>query len=121
MQAITARCTGAYQLAKRTTQTRLADRCDVSRGLGTVAHLEQATVQALADPVAEARAVVQAQPAADLDETGWREGPPRAWRWTAVTAGVTVLVVRRARRAKVAQERLGERCWGWLVTDRWSA
>jgi transposase len=39
----------------------------------------------------------------------------------AVTAGVTVVVVRLSRRAKVAQELWGERFWGWLVTDRWSA
>ena len=67
----------------------------MSMGLGTVANLEQATVQALAEPVAEARAYVQAQPAAYLDETGWREGRQRAWLWTAVTAWVTVFVVRR--------------------------
>jgi transposase len=64
---------------------------------------------------------VQAQPVAYLDETGWREGQQRAWLWTAVTAWVTVFVVRRSRSSKVAQELLGERCWGWLVTDRWSA
>jgi transposase len=38
----------------------------------------------------------------------------------AVTAGVTVFVVRLSRRGKVAQELLGERFWEWLVTDRWS-
>jgi transposase len=78
-------------------------------------------VQALAEPVAEARTDIQAPPAADRDETGWREGRHRAWRWIAVTAYVTVFVVRRSRSAKVAQELLGEPCWGWLVTDRWSA
>ncbi|RPJ18356.1 MAG: IS66 family transposase [Chloroflexi bacterium] len=61
------------------------------------------------------------QPAADADETGWREGQQRAWLWTAVTTGVTVFVVRLSRSAKVAQELLGEQFWGWLVTDRWSA
>ena len=86
-----------------------------------VAHMEQATAQALAEPVAEAWTSVQAQPAAYLDETGWREGQPRAWLWTAATAGVTVFVVQLSRRAKVAQELLGERFWGDLVTDRWSA
>jgi transposase len=121
VQAITALGTGAYHLSKRTTQTMLADLFGVSIGLGTVANLEQATVQALAEPVAEARASVQAQPAAYLDETGWREGRQRAWLWTAVTTWVTVFVVRRSRSAKVAQELLGERFWGWLVTDRWSA
>jgi transposase len=121
VQAITALCTGAAQLSKRTTQTMLADLCGVSIGLGTVANLEQAMVQAVAEPVAEARACVQAPPAASLDETGWREGRQRAWRWTMVTTWVTVFVVRRSRRAKVARAHLGERCWGWLVTDRGSA
>jgi transposase len=120
-QAITALGTGAYHLSERTTQTMLADLFGVSIGLGTVATLEQATVQALAEPVAEARALVHAQPAAYLDETGWREGRQRAWLWTLVTTWVTVFVVRRSRSSKVAQERLGERFWGWLVTDRWSA
>ena len=121
VQAITALCTGAYHLSRRTTQTRLEDLFGIAIGLGTVANLEQATVQALAEPVAEARTYVQAQPAAYLDETGWREGQQRAWLWTATTAGVTVFVVRLSRSAKVAQELLGERFWGYLVTDRWSA
>jgi transposase len=121
VQAITALCTGAYHLSKRTTQNVMEDLFGVSLGLGTVANLEQATVQALAEPVAEARAYVQAQPTAYVDETGWREKHQRAWLWTAVTAWVTVFVVRRSRSAKVAQELLGERFWGWLVTDRWSA
>ena len=34
---------------------------------------------------------------------------------------MTVFVVRLSRGAKVAQELLGERFWGDLVTDRWSA
>jgi len=121
VQAITALCTGAYHVSKRTTQSVLEDLCGVSMGLGTVATLEQATVQALTEPVAEARASVQAQPAAYVDETGWREGHARAWLWTAVTAWVTVFVVRPSRRGTVAQALLGERFWGWLVTDRWSA
>src|SRR5882724_570669 len=121
VQAITALCTGAYHLSKRTTQDLLEDLFGVSMGLGTVATLEHATVQAVAEPVAAARAYVQAQPAAHRDETGWREGQQRAWLWTMVTTWVTVLVVRRSRSGKVAQELMGERFWGWLVTDRWSA
>jgi transposase len=121
VQAITALCTGAYHLSKRTTQCALEDLFGVQMGLGTIANLEHATVQAVAAPVAEARAYVQRQPAAYLDETGWREGQQRAWLWTAVTEWVTVFVVRASRGGKVAQELLGERFWGWLVTDRWSA
>jgi len=121
VQAITALCTGAYHLSKRTTQHVRQDWFGGSMGRGTVANLEQATVQALAAPVAEARADVPAQPAAYVDDTSWREGRARAWLWTAVTTWVTVFLVRLSRSAKVAQELLGEPCWGWLVTDRWSA
>jgi transposase len=121
VQAITALCTGAYHLSKRTTQRALEDLFGVQLGLGTIANLEQATVRAVANPVTEARIYVQQQSVAYLDETGWREGPQRAWLWTAVTACVTVFVIRLSRGGKVAQELLGERFWGWLVTDRWSA
>jgi transposase len=121
VQAIVALCTGAYRLSKRTTHEVLADLFGVSMGLGTVSHVEQATVQAVATPVAAAQAYVRTQPTAHLDETGWRAGRTRAWLWVAVTAWVTVFVVRLSRGAKVAQEVLGEQLCGILVTDRWSA
>src|SRR5918999_3554950 len=120
VQAITALCTGAYHLSKRTTQSVLQDLFGVPLCVGTISNLEHATVQALAERVAEARAYVQGQLAAYADETGWREGPHRAWLWTVVTAWVTVFAVRLSRGGQVAQELLGERFWGWLVTDRWS-
>src|SRR5512132_2266725 len=121
VQAITALCTGAYHLSNRTAQRALADLFGVQMGLGTIANLEHATGQAVAEPMAEARAYVQQQPAAYLDETGWREGRQPARLSTAVTAGITVFVVRLSRSANVAHELLGEHFWGWLVTDRWSA
>jgi transposase len=121
VQAITALCTGAYHLSKRTTQQVMADLFGLPLSVGTIVNLEQATVQAVAEPVAEARAYVPQQPTAYLDETGWREGQQRAWLWAAVTAWVTVFVVRLSRSGKVVQELLGERFWGYLVTDRWSA
>lgn len=120
-QAIVALCTGAYRLSKRTTQEVMADLFGLPMSLGTIPHLEQATAQAVAAPVADAQAYVQAQPVAHLDETGWREGRARAWLWVAVTTWVTVFLVRLSRGAKVAQELLGERFCGTLVTDRWSA
>jgi len=121
VQAIVALCTGAYHLSKRTTQTVMEDLVGLSMSLGTMPNLEQATAQALAAPVAEAQTYVQTQPVAHVDETGWREGHTRAWLWVAVTAWVTVFVVRLSRGAKVAQELLGARFCGTLVTDRWSA
>jgi hypothetical protein len=68
-------------------------------------------VQALAEPVAEARVYVQQQPVAYLDETGWRQGQQRAWLWTAVTAGVTVFVIRLSRRGKVAHRTFARYMW----------
>jgi transposase len=98
----------------------MTDLFGLPMSLGTITNLEQATVQAVAEAVAEARADGQQQPVADMDETGWREGAPRAWLWTAVTTWGTGFVVRRSRSGQVAQELLGERFWGWVVTERWS-
>jgi hypothetical protein len=50
--------TGASHRSPRTPHTVLPDLCGVSRGVGTIAHLAQATVRAVAEPVAEARADV---------------------------------------------------------------
>jgi len=121
LQATVALCTGAYHLSKRTTQDVMADLFGTTLSLGTIAKLEQATVAAVAAPVAEAQAAVRTQPVAYLDETGWREGRTRAWLWVAVTAWVTVFAVRLSRGATVAQDLLGARFCGILVTDRWSA
>lgn len=121
VQAIVALCTGAYPLSKRTTQDVLEDLCGLPMRLGTITNLEQATAQAVAEPVVEARAYVQEPSLAHLDETGWQHGHTRAWVWVAVTAGVTVCVVRLSRGAQVVEELRGERCCGTLVTDRWSA
>jgi transposase len=121
VQATVALCTGAYHLSKRATQDVMSDLFGIPLSLGTIANLEQTTVEAVAAPVAEAQAYVRTQSVAHLDETGWREGHTRAWLWVAVTAWVTVFVVRLSRGAKVAQDLLGERFCGILVTDRWSA
>ena len=64
-------------------------------------------MQAVAAPVAEAQTYVRTQPVAHLDETGWREGRTRAWLWVAVTAWVTVFVVRLSRGAKVGAGAVG--------------
>jgi transposase len=89
--------------------------------LGTIRTLEAATAQAVSAPVAEARAYVQEQGSASLDETGGREGGKRAWLGVAVTTWVTVCVVRLSRGGQGAHELLGETFQGILMTDRWSA
>lgn len=121
VQAITALCTGAYRLSKRTTQHLLHDFFGVPMSLGTISTLEAATVDAVAAPVEEARASVQQQARVSMDETGWRQGPQRAWLWVAVTTWVTVFLVRLSRGGQVARDLLGKKFQGLLVSDRFSA
>ena len=66
VQVISALCTEANHLAKRTTQRVLEDLFGVALGLGAVANLEQAMVE----PASEAWTSVQAQLTAYLDKTG---------------------------------------------------
>src|SRR5262245_19449431 len=91
----------------------MADLFGTTLSLGPIANLAQATIAAVAAPVAVAQAAVRTQPLAYLDETGWCAGRPRAWG--------TVFTVRLSRGATVAQDLLGVRFCGILVTDRWSA
>ena len=118
VQATVALYTGAYRLSKRTTQHVMDEVFGVPMSVGTIGPLEQATTEAVAAPVEEARTYVQAQEVAHLDETSWRQGDKRAWLWVAVTSWVTVFVVRLSRGGQVARALLGERFGGILVTER---
>lgn len=121
VHATVALCTGAYRLSKRATAQVMGDLFGVPMSVGTISQSESATATVLAAPVAEARAYVQEQPVAYLDETRWRQGATRAWLWVAVTSLVTVFVVRLSRGGQVARELLGPTFSGILVTDRYSA
>ena len=121
VHATVALCTGAYRLSKRMTSQVMDALVGVPMSVGTISQSEQATTQVLDPPVEDARACVEAQAVAYLDETSWRQGDKRAWVWVAVTSLVTVFVVRLSRGGQVARELLGERFAGILVTDRYSA
>jgi transposase len=120
LQALVAVLSGAYRLSKRSIQQLLADCFGVEVALGSISALECATSEALQEPVAEARRFIQQQPVAYIDETGWREANRRAWLWTAVTATVTVFLIRLSRGSQVTKELLSEAFAGILVSDRWS-
>jgi transposase len=120
LQALVAVCTGVYRLSRRTTTGLLQDLFGVDLALGSVTACEQAVSQAVAAPVAAAHALVQQQPVAHVDETGWREGRRRAWLWVAATATVTVFLIHARRGAEAAQALLGTFV-GILASDRWTA
>ncbi len=104
IQATVALCTGAYRLSKRTTRQVMEEVFGVPMSVGTISPLEQATTEALAAPIEEARTYVHEQEVAHLDETSWRQRNKPAWLWVAVTSWVTVFVVRMSRGGEVARE-----------------
>src|SRR5499425_2367672 len=93
VHATVALCTGAYRLSKRMTGQVMDDVFGVPMSVATVSQSEQTTTQVLDPPVEEARACVEAQEVAHLDETSWRQGDKRAWLWVAVTSLVTVFLI----------------------------
>jgi transposase len=79
VQATGALYTGAYRLAKRTTQQMLAEGFGVPMRVGTSSQLAQATTAAVAAPVEAAHPYVHEPAGAHLDETSGRQGGKRAW------------------------------------------
>jgi transposase len=121
IQATVSVCTGVYHLSKRTTQGLMEDFFGVEMALGSVSACEKAASEVLEKPVQEARAYVESQPVAYVDETSWCEGKKgKAWLWAAVTTFVTLFMVHASRGAKAAKELLGS-FKGVLVSDRWKA
>jgi transposase len=119
--AIIALFSGKFHLSKRHIEELLEDLFGLPLGLGTISNTEARVEAALAKPVEEAKAFVQAQPVVHMDETGWRQGGQKRWMWTALTAAVAVFAIRASRGACVAVELLGTAFRGFLVSDRWSA
>ena len=120
LHAIVSLLGGRYQLSDRQVQEVLATLFGVELGLGSVPALKQATSAALAAPVAEAHAYVQAQARANVDETGWREAHRKAWLWVAVTSRVSVFLIHASRGSPAAKALLGADFAGIAGTDRWS-
>jgi transposase len=112
---------GRYHLSKRDMTEMMADFFQIDVSLGSVSALERRTSEALGEPVEEARAYVQTQPVAHMDETGWREANQKAWLWVAATTLVTVFLIRLTRGGQVVKEMLSETFQGIAVSDRWSA
>jgi transposase len=121
LQATVAVLSGRYRLSRREVVGVCTDILGAPLAVGSVDGLCQATTQALADPVAELRAVVPQAPAAHADETSWREAGQRCWLWVVVTAVATVFTIAHSRGSGVIKGLLGEQFAGRLISDRWSA
>ena len=119
VEAAAALLSGAYRVGKRGVARLMGDLLGVPIGPAAVCGLQHRTAAALGPVAAEAHAYVAARPA-NVDETGWRQGGHRAWLWVAVTATLSVFLIRPSRGRKVLGELIpGE--LGVLTTDRFGA
>jgi transposase len=116
LTAAVAYLSGVGRLSKRTIRTLLDDLCGLPVSLGAVSKLEGAVSRALAPIHAAAHQSAQGRDA-NVDETGWTQGTSRAWLWVAVTALVTVFLI-RPNRNRAAFDALAGPTPGVLTTDR---
>lgn len=117
LQAATAYFSGVGRLGKRAIASLFDDLFDVPMALGSVSNLEARTSDVLR-PIHD-QALEHARGLnANVDETGWKQGPRKAWVWVAVTKAVTVFLIRRHRDRAAFDDLVGPRP-GVLTTDRY--
>jgi len=127
VQAMVALLSGACRLARRPTQSLLADLFGVRLSLGTLSALEADTARALAVPYTELAEELPRTPVLGIDETSWNEGGTLHWIWTAVTRNFAFFHVDRHRSRAAFETMLppgtpAEAARGPVVmTDRYSA
>jgi transposase len=119
VQATCALLAGAYRIGKRGVARLMGDLFGVPISPAAVCDLQHKTAAALEPTVDAAHAHVVGK-AANVDETGWREGNRRGWLWVALTACVTVFLLRLSRGRKVLAQ-LIPGTPGVLTTDRYPA
>ena len=110
--------TGAYRLSKRQVAQLCSDLLGLTISVGMVAKLERITADVLEQPVAELAGQVKAAEAANIDETGWREGGSKAWLWVVVTSLGIVFRIARSRAGAVAADLLGGDPKPIVISDR---
>jgi transposase len=121
VQAMTGLLRGELRQSVRQTSSVMTQVLHAPMSTGAVAKTQDPVSRALAAPFEEALAHARGSDRAHADETGWRQDKKKAWLWVAVTALVTVFLVRVRRNAAVAKELLGESFSGILSTDRWAS
>lgn len=111
---------GRYRLSTREVALLLSDLWHIPLSLGSVPALYQTASSALVPVYAEVQTVVQAQPVANVDETGWKERHQQRYLWVAVTLVGTLFMI--GRRSRPALESLLGAAFGGIVgSDRYSA
>ncbi len=118
LQAAAAYLSGVGRLGKRPIRQLFADLHGIPIALGSVSNLEARTGLALRSIHDEAMDHTRGLDA-NVDETGWKQGPKKAWLWVAVTSRVTAFLIRRHRNREAFDDLVGPKP-GVLTTDRYS-
>jgi transposase len=84
-----------------------------------VSNLEQATSEALAEPYARVLSNVRTAQVLHADETSWFQRAKQCWLWVATTTSVAAFIIGPKRNRKIAQELIGRKFTGVLVTDQY--
>ena len=95
LQATTGYLSGRMGMSQRDLAETMETLFHTPVSLGSIPALETVVSDALAEPVQDAQTYVQQQPAANVDETGWREQAQRTWLWVAATPLVSVRIAGR--------------------------
>jgi transposase len=82
---------------RRTVVEIVGDLFAVPLSLGTVVNYESRMSVALGSAHAQALSAVQAAPAKNVDETGWKRAGKICWLWTAATPRAAVFAVQKGR------------------------
>jgi len=118
--ATVASLTGRQGLSQRAAQEVRGALFHLEVSRGSSAALERQGSAAVAQPAAAAPACVQAQDVANVDETGGKDGGQRRGLGVAVTALVSVFLLRATRGRQGAKDLRGPAYHGVVGSDRWS-
>jgi len=117
VQAVAAMLTGSCRLGKRGVSRLFDDLFGLPLSPAMVCKLQRRTAEALR-PIADQALIYTRGHPANVDETGWHEGPTRAWLWVAVTTLVVAFLIRKTR-GRSAFDDLRGASSQVLTTDRY--
>ena len=115
--ALVALLTGRFRMSRRDVEDYFRNVLGAPISLGCVKASEEVVSQSLAAPVEEATGAVQAAPAGNMDETGWRQENEKAALWIFNTPEIAVYRITAAKDGETFQEMLGN-FQGILGSDR---
>lgn len=121
VRAEVAYLTGRDHLSHRQVQEWLSDRYGLALGLGSIANIQEAVSQALAEPVEHAYEALRHSEVVYTDETRRRYRREVRVLWTAVSEAVVGFWTQVTASQASAKEVLGGEFSGVLVSDRSSA